>query len=985
MFFEYLLRRRLSLFKRIAVTALSLILCCALSALAATQAHCVEQNTPTQRTQAASPAQLRVAYIPYEGIFNDTYNSSKYLQELFQILTPYLKHTALLVPTTIDDQAAIYKSYIDEVNVIALIAPSTKRAQQLVFSKNPIADSEVFLVTDVDKEIYHEDKKALHGKTVAIFADNSVALDILREYLVKHNIHMDIQVYELYEEYLYSHADFHLANSFYFPEDKQIVASIGTQSLHFAAIPEKTYFVNALDKALEQAITNDADKIKALYSLHMQKRTLALGHEVTRTETQYLDRNTRKTSVAYFATHYPIQYMDEENNFKGITADVLEIFRQMRSHPSAYTPYTPHKGVDVKAFDMLLSIVGNRETKEKYFNVSQTYASLPMVLFERIANTKHSFGMLDYSSLSLEAIQQAFPHWDMHIFTTFDEMLAAYKKKSICAMLMSNVEAEYIISLIGLAGNEVTATSFALPLHFYLSKAFPPEAMNILNAYIDKLSPDAVQRIVVAAGVAIRAPATVTEFIAKHWLPLSLLATTFLFFVCAIYAERILRERKNMHDIINIDKLTGLSSQAHAFEIMHKTLQRAQAGQYIIFCIDIDNFTLLNQVYGREKAAEILCFLGKMFEKKYLHNQGAECVARLSSDLFLVFTKTRPLNENYDTLVFHEEVIAGVRNILQNTYTIGLSRGSYIIDDPSLPIETMIYYCNAARRQGKHVYGMTTANFTADMANEIHAQQEVLCRMEAALLNEEFTLIFQPKVSLQNMQICGAEVLLRWLAPDGPIYPDAFIPVFESNAFIAHLDMYVFDKTCEFISRHRSIIGAVPLAINLSGMTVLHNETYERICRSMEKYGVSAREIEIELTESALVNESTAFIQAIESFSRLGFKIAIDDFGTGVSSLHRLSAMRVDVVKLDKSFLDTRLPKKRGSILVESIIDMLHKLNIKVVAEGVETQHQVGILQKMQCDIVQGYYFYKPKYEKEFIEVLTQAESYAKKRETHAA
>ncbi len=410
----------------------------------------------------------------------------------------------------------------------------------------------------------------------------------------------------------------------------------------------------------------------------------------------------------------------------------------------------------------------------------------------------------------------------------------------------------------------------------------------------------------------------------------------------------------------------------------------------MLLSLDIDKFSLLSQVYGISKGNTILQLVAETVREKFSGENKAICAARLRDDVFVVLVKNTAPMEVYQSPEHAQVLIEKSKAVLNSNYAISISRGCYIIDDITLPAETIIDFCNQARREGKNTHGLSFTCFSEEMKNKLYAQKSIVYRMEQALEDEEFVLFFQPKIHLSNNEMCGAEVLVRWHPPgEPPIYPDDFINIFERNAFIAQLDMYVFEHACKFIEKHRNTHNIPKLAVNFSAITALHIDTHEHVKMLLQNYDIKPHELEIEITESALVEVSQTLAQNMQSLSALGFKLAIDDFGTGVSSLHRLSALQVDVVKLDKAFLDTKLNERKGIILIASLIRMLHHLKVEVVAEGVETERHVAILKKLQCDMAQGYYFSKPLSEENFLHVVPKVEpkssSYIPKTTAHSS
>ncbi len=951
-----------------------LVFLCLLIHLSSNSALSSQQNLQKSGSLGA-PVDVRISYVPNTGMDNGRSGAEVYLEELFKILSRYENFKVTLVPASENVVSAHETIVSNAANVVAFFSKSAERMFRYKFGKHPIATTPLYLVADIKHDLNYNDAQALNGKSVSLFVENSGAKNALDAYMVENNIQMQYEVYGSYYEYVTSHADYHLVNGFYFMPNKQVAATVGEQEMFFASTPAHQALLDKLDNALEQAQRYDAVALKKLHAAHMNKSMFAVRHSLSAKEQIILDNPRKVAEVGFLQDCPPLQYVNKKGEPDGISIGVLRLLEQMHQNPTRLIPYPILGNTDISKFDMTFSIVGDREAKSKYFYASKPYATIPFSFFMRKPYLRppneRTYAILDYSTVDLEVIKNHFPQWKMRVFATSPQVIEAFASGEVDAILLSEGGAEAIISKFGMIDNVILPTPLVLPLQFYLHKKYPVEALNVLNTFIDKLDPLAVREVIVTAESSMRAPTTVSGVLREHQMSFIALALLAVLGFLVAYWLRSRAEKRRLRAIINTDALTGLSTAKHALKIMNRVLPQAKPGEYMIITCDIDRFSLLNQVYGKEKGNEVLRFGARMLQQKYSDKDKVECVARLRDDVFLVFLKTCPLDATLDTPEYLLDGRDGVKELLRSNYTISISRGCYIIDDPTLSAETMIDYANTARRYGKSEHGFSTILFDAKMRKELDAQKQVIYRMEYAIENNEFILHFQPKVHLKKKKMCGAEVLVRWQTHDGePIYPDAFISVFESNAFIAKLDMYVFEKVCQFIHNFRDQCIMPPLALNLSGISILHDETYANIRKFIRMYDIEPHEIEIEITESALVAESEAFIAAVENLEDLGFKIAIDDFGTGVSSLHRLSSLKVDVVKLDKAFLDDKLTQRRGVVLVASLISMLHRLGIQVVAEGVENSKHVQVLEKMGCDVAQGYYFSKPLPEDVFLKKL---------------
>ena len=232
---------------------------------------------------------------------------------------------------------------------------------------------------------------------------------------------------------------------------------------------------------------------------------------------------------------------------------------------------------------------------------------------------------------------------------------------------------------------------------------------------------------------------------------------------------------------------------------------------------------------------------------------------------------------------------------------------------------------------------------------------------EEGVKNNEFKIFLQPKFDIKTEKIVGAEALIRREKNNKIIMPNTFVPEYEKINIITKLDMFVFESMCKKLKEWKNKgYELITISINQSRKVLYNKNNVNELEKIIKIYGVDPKLIELELTETAVVKDIKRAKEAERKVHSLGFKVSMDDFGVGYSSFYMLKNINIDILKIDKSFSDEVMEDKRGRIILESIIDMSKKLEIKTVAEGIETKEQVEYLRKIGCDIIQGYYFEKP-------------------------
>lgn len=419
--------------------------------------------------------------------------------------------------------------------------------------------------------------------------------------------------------------------------------------------------------------------------------------------------------------------------------------------------------------------------------------------------------------------------------------------------------------------------------------------------------------------------------------------------------------KKRLESLAFVDSLTGISTLAKFRDDSTQLLKSAKPSEYMLVHLDINNFKYINNSFGYNVGDQVLVAVIEHFREDILKG---DLLARISADNFVVLTKALKAQasvERFDRMCTVKDHVA---NILPKRYRLVFSVGTYIITDPSMEISSILDKANIARKsvKGSHLNRIT--EYTQDMDKQVEWEKEVTLSMQNALDNNEFEVYLQPKYLLKDELLVGAEALVRWNHPQkGLLQPMMFIGLFEQNGFIQKLDFYMFEQVCILLHKWNSddwIIPPISISVNLSRLHLTNSHLVEDLLSFTQKYDISPNSIELELTESIVFLDSELLIKCMSKLRDAGFQVSIDDFGSGYSSLNLLKDLPVDIIKIDKAFLDEAADTHKGQSIIASIIDMTKKLNLTTVAEGVETKEQMILLYNMGCDIAQGYYYSKP-------------------------
>lgn len=425
-----------------------------------------------------------------------------------------------------------------------------------------------------------------------------------------------------------------------------------------------------------------------------------------------------------------------------------------------------------------------------------------------------------------------------------------------------------------------------------------------------------------------------------------------------------LRETAAMVNLIRYDRLTGLYSKEFFYQQVRELLLRNPDRQYDIICSDIENFKLINDVFGVKMGDRLLRGIADL----YLKHVGARGICgRLNSDQFACILE--------HTVDYTDEMFMGasqeVDHIL-DTKSIVLKWGIYRIKDRTIPVEQMCDRAILAAGSIKGFYGKHFTAYDDTLRNSLLREQKITDSMEEALADGQFQIYLQPKYRIKDEKLIGAEALVRWDHPEwGFQSPAEFILLFEKNGFITKLDQFVWDRTCAVIQDwEESGIPPISVSVNVSRADIHNADLTDILMGTVMKHSLSPSQLHLEITESAYTEDPAQIIDTVKRLRALGFIIEMDDFGSGYSSLNMLNEMPIDILKLDMKFIqnETAKPSTRG--ILKFIIELARWMHLSVAAEGVETREQLGRLREIGCDYVQGFYFAKPMSCEEFTQLL---------------
>ncbi|HEY0288584.1 MAG TPA: EAL domain-containing protein [Pseudomonas sp.] len=434
--------------------------------------------------------------------------------------------------------------------------------------------------------------------------------------------------------------------------------------------------------------------------------------------------------------------------------------------------------------------------------------------------------------------------------------------------------------------------------------------------------------------------------------------------IIAIFRDITHRKEADQHllKMAHYDSLTGLPNRNLFYTTLQMGLTQAAISgwQLAVITVDLDDFKMVNDTWGHLIGDQMLVELSQRLSNCL---NVSDTLGRMDGDEFALILMVR--EGQPDT----QQMIERIREVLHKPYRLGghdtsmtASMGIALYPDDGEEAQGLIKYANTAMSRAKQAGRNTYRFYTTQMNTEILARLEMETALRQAVQEQSFQLVYQPKVRLSDGCICGLEALLRWPRPGQPnISPAVFVPILENLGLISRVGKWVIASVCEQIaSWQRSGVKPLEVAVNVSGQQIIEGDLIADITQALKDSQIEPRWLEVELTESSLMENTVHTIASLQRLRSIGIQIAIDDFGTGYSSLAYLRRFPIDKLKIDIAFIREVSSNPQDAAITRTIIELAHSLNLQVIAEGVETQEQLAFLTDKGCDHGQGYLFSKP-------------------------
>jgi diguanylate cyclase (GGDEF)-like protein/PAS domain S-box-containing protein len=437
------------------------------------------------------------------------------------------------------------------------------------------------------------------------------------------------------------------------------------------------------------------------------------------------------------------------------------------------------------------------------------------------------------------------------------------------------------------------------------------------------------------------------------------------------------RHQPHIEQQTNFDPLTGLANRVQLDARLRQALKHAESagGRVTVALVDLDQFKAINDSLGHQIGDALLRTVAERLKACV---RETDTVARQGGDEFVLVLRNYADDDEITSIMQRVQAsIAEPWSAGRRDLSVTCSIGIAVYPQDGRSAEVLLANADSAMYKAKENGRNNYQFFTAELNRLVFERLSVERRLRGALVRKQFVLHYQPRVNIRSGRIVAAEALLRWRTPHGGLYgPARFITVAENTGLIVPIGKWVLRTACDQ-ARSWQIQGlrSIVVSVNVSPRQFREGDMVQTVAEALEQSGLPARCLQLELTENTMMGDAEKYVSMLRDLKQLGVQLAVDDFGTGYSSLSYLKRFPVDHLKIDRAFIKDISTDPDDGAIVQTIIALGHKLGMRIVAEGVESEEQREYLQRSRCDEMQGYYFAKPLPANEFAALLSDSKA----------
>ena len=921
------------------------------------------------------------------NIMDDLGRRSGYAYEYQQKVASYTGWNYEYVEGSWPDLLEMLKE--GKIDLLSDVSYTKERENDMLFTSLPMGSEEYYLFTTPDNSnISADDYTSFNGKKIGV-NKGSVQADYFKEWAEANNVKAELIELTGTESannaaLISGKIDMYLTLDSIADEAATIpVCKIASSDFFFAVSKSRFDLLNELNSAMSRIQDDNHYYNQQLYSKYLSASNL--NSLFSNNELEWLKKH-KKIKIGYQDNYLAFCAKDKKTGeLIGALKDYLDALSE--SMDNATPEFEPIAfSTAQEALEALKE--GNIDCMfpvnlTDYYGETKGYSiTTPLMNTEMSAIVSESDQSTFFKQERITvAVNAGNPNYDMFLLDNFPDWRSIYFKDTPeCLKAISQGKADCIL-MSSFRVNDISdycekyglvALNAGVKMDYCIGVRRDNSTLyGIMNKMIGAV-PETTMSIALSRYSTEEAGSSFFEYIKTNPLLVAgfLIVVMLLILLLVLFNTRSKRKAKASQELISAtetDALTGLYMKNYFFEYASRLYSEEPDKPMDAIVINIIRFHAVNALRGR------------LFGDKVLRSLGAEILAFLDenggigghteSDQFVIYCDhLNDCRSLFDRLQNKMDSLSSSTSIKLRMGVMPWQKDT----EPQQLIEQALIACNLAR----DLYKEHLVVFDENMRKVEAFEQQLLNDLNGAIEKHELVVYFQPKYNIQKEppELCGAEALVRWKHPKyGLISSSDFVPLFERNGQIGLIDNYVWHETAKQVAKWREKYGfTLPISINLSRLDIFEPMLEKILNDLIEENGLERTSLELEVTESAYAENADQLIEIIEKLRKKGYKVQMDDFGSGYSSLNMLSSMPIDALKMDKAFItDISFNTKRVQ-LVELIMDIAEDLNIPVIAEGVENEEQLRLLQDLGCAVAQGYYFSKPisveKFEKRFLD-----------------
>ena len=869
-----------------------------------------------------------------------------------------------------------------EIDLLSDVSYTPEREENMLFSSYPMGTEEYYLfVAPGNQEIIPDDPSSLNGKKVGVNKD-SIQTDLYQDWAVQNGVSAELTELTCAEsqslQMLYSgELDAYVTvDSFTNPESAVPVYKIGSSDFFFAVNRNRPDLLGDLNHALNRIQVENRYYNQQMFVKYF--RRIGANAFLSEEEVQWVDRH-KAIRVGYQDNYLAFCAQDPKTGeLTGVLKDYLDYAADCMANVHLDFEAVPFETATsaMEALDrgevdcVFPANLSEYDAEKRGIIMTPPLMNTEISAVVRSADQKTLAGK-EYVIVAVNEgnpnydsfLSDHYPGWHRIYFPTTADCLKAIADGVADCILISNYRYNNISRLCD--KYHLISLSTGEGLDFCIAVRNGDTQLYSILSRTTGLVPASAVSASLSYYITEDAKLTFADFISDHLYTVLAGAVMVLLIILGLLFKSMRAERKAKKLILatQTDELTGLYNRNYFFQYANRMYHEHPEQPMDAIVLNIEQFHSVNELNGREFGDRVLRVLGNGICR--ITDQYGGIAGRFEADRFDIFCRhTEEYRSIFDRL---QECLSELAPNASIRLRMGVMPWQKKLE-PVQMFDRARTACSMARGHYKeHLF-----IFDEEVRDREIYEQRLLNDLRRALDSYEFEVYYQPKFNIQSQlpELAGAEALVRWNHPElGMIPPDDFIPLLEKNGQIRLVDQNVWEEAARQTVRWREEYGVtIPVSVNLSRVDVFDPGLESALDLILQYHELDHKSFRLEVTETAYTENADQVIRVVESLREKGYVVEMDDFGTGYSSLNMLSAMPVDVLKMDRAFVRNIEHEEKDIHLVALILDIAKNLKIPVVAEGVETAEQVRLLKDLGCQLVQGYYFSRPLQALEFEE-----------------